>query len=65
MKELLKWLQGLGAGIVVEVYQHLTAAKAAADAAGIVSLETLLHIVILGALVRAVGYLVGKLPAGA
>jgi hypothetical protein len=57
VKELLKWLQSVGVGAVLALAEYVKAVPV--DATGI---EAMIHGAILALLVRAFGWLVGKLP---
>jgi len=59
VKELLRWLGGVGAGAAYALSDYLN--NAAAGAGGGMDLETLLKAAILAAIVRGVQFLTGKL----
>lgn len=56
LRELLKWLQGIGAGGLVELLHYFQ---------GLPPDGVLLHVAIVAGIVRLLGYLVSKIPASA
>jgi hypothetical protein len=60
MQELLKWLQGVGVGVLVEIVEYVNAVRAGLDTS-VLDFQTLLQIAVLAALVRVAGLAVSKI----
>lgn len=66
MKEIMRWIQGLGAGILVSIGDAvMQAVNTATPSAAVGTLDYIIQTFVIMVLVRVAGWIVSKIPAPA